>query len=180
MTRAEIIAFLGRNAKILNDAEEPVYIVMESVCCKANDAYVEFMTPQAAVAAVERHHKNESNGRHYRLGDRAVRLELSSQSALMNALFKYADGVRWEGAMPVILPDRPKQPWNNFKGFITVEQMTMLKKHVDCPQRVSFPPSSLQSFCALAYLVSSLPIPGSVPSVLLRPSLVSWPSFRGT
>lgn len=180
MTRAEIVAFLGRNSKILNDTEEPVHIIMESVCCKTNDAYVEFMSAQAAVAAVERHRKNVSSGRHYRLGDRAVELELSSQTALMKDLFNRAKGVRWEGARPAVLPDHPTEPWNRFKGFIAVEQMTMLKKHVDCPQRVGFSPSSEQSLCPLAHAVSSLPIPGSVPSVLSRPSSASWPSCRGT
>lgn len=135
--RSEIIAFLGRNSKILNDIDEPVHIIMERVTTKTNDAYVEFMTPHAAIAAVDRHLRNTASGRHARLGDRPVEIELSSQSALMKDLFPLAKGVRWDGAEPVILEDHPTEPWNCFKGFITEEEMTMLVKHVEVPQRVS-------------------------------------------
>lgn len=137
MARSEIIAFLGRNSKILNDSEEPVHIIMERVTSKTNDAYIEFMSPQAAVAAVDRYQKNIAMGRHARLGDRPVEIELSSQSALMKDLFPLAKGVRWDGAEPVVLQDHPTEPWNCFKGFITEEEMTMLVKHVEVPQRVS-------------------------------------------
>lgn len=137
MTRSEIIAFLGRNSKILNDTEEPVHIIMERVTSKTNDAYIEFMSPQGAVAAVDRYQKNIAMGRHARLGDRPVEIELSSQSSLMKDLFPLAKGVRWDGARPVILQDHPTEPWSCFKGFITEEEMTMLVKHVEVPQRAS-------------------------------------------
>lgn len=112
---------------------------MERVTSKTNDAYVEFMSLQAAVNAVEKHHRCQANGRLSRLGDRPVELELSSQAALMQDLFPLAKGVRWDGPTPVILADHPTQPWNCFKGFITEEEMTMLIKHVEIPQRVGHP-----------------------------------------
>ena len=135
--RAEILAFLGRNSKVLNDNQEPVHIIMERVTSKTNDAYVEFMSMQAAITAVEKHQKIVSGGRLSRLGDRPIDVELSSQAALMEDLFPLARGIKWHGSSPEILPDHPTEPWQRFKGFISDEEMTMLVKHVEVPQRVS-------------------------------------------
>lgn len=96
---------------------------MERVTTKTNDSYVEFMSMQAASNAVEKHHKTIANGRLSRLGDRPIEVELSSQAALMKDLFPHAKGVRWEGAVPIILEDHPTEPWNCFKGFVTDEEM---------------------------------------------------------
>lgn len=104
---------------------------MERVTSKTNDCYVEFMTMQDAVQAVEKHNRVVSSGRQNRLGDRPVELELSSQAALMKDLFPHAHGVRWEGARPVILEDHPTEPWSCFKGFITDEEMICLVKVSD-------------------------------------------------
>ncbi|GAB1312289.1 hypothetical protein MFIFM68171_02499 [Madurella fahalii] len=133
--RAEIIAFLGRNSKILNDNQEPVHIIMERVTSKTQDAYVEFMSLPDAMRAVERHQLAIQKGRNAKLGDRPVEVQLSSQSALMKDLFPLASGVFWEGSKPVIQGPIEGQPWKTFKGFVTEEEMTMLVKHVEIPQR---------------------------------------------
>lgn len=135
--RAEIIAFLGRNSRILNDNQEPVHIIMERVSSKTQDCYVEFVTLQDAVKAAERHKENVQRGRPTRLGDRPVEIQVSSQAALMQDLFPLASGVFWDGAKPMIQAPIPGQPWKTFKGFVTEEEMTMLVKHVEMPQRVS-------------------------------------------
>lgn len=109
---------------------------MERVTSKTQDAYVEFMTLPDAMRAVERHQMTIQKGRHSRLGDRPVEVQLSSQSALMKDLFPLASGVFWEGSMPVIQGPIEGQPWKTFKGFVTEEEMTMLVKHVEIPQRV--------------------------------------------
>jgi hypothetical protein len=98
---------------------------MERVTSKTNDAYVEFMSMQAAVSAVEKHQKTVAGGRLSRLGDRPIDVELSSQSALMKDLFPLAKGVRWEGPVPVVLQDHPSEPWKCFKGFITEEEVSI-------------------------------------------------------
>ncbi|KAG9254121.1 uncharacterized protein F5Z01DRAFT_674437 [Emericellopsis atlantica] len=136
--RAEVIAFLGRNSKILNDADEPVHIIMERVTSKTMDAYVEFCTLEDAMRAVERHISNITNSRPSRLGDRAVDVELSSQGSLMRDLFPLATGVIWDGATPEFKPYNAHEPWENFKGFITEEEMIMLVKHVEVPHRSPF------------------------------------------
>ncbi|KAM3447120.1 hypothetical protein MY3296_009020 [Beauveria thailandica] len=136
--RSEVIAFLGRNSKILNDTEEPVHIIMEKVTSKTMDAYVEFMTLEDAMRAVEKHAQNQLSGRPTRLGDRPVDLQLSSQANLMKDLFPVAAGVIWKGVTPEIQPFKPNEPWSNFKGFISAEEMVMLVKHVEVPHRSPF------------------------------------------
>ncbi|OAA60104.1 RNA recognition, RNP-1 [Cordyceps fumosorosea ARSEF 2679] len=136
--RSEVIAFLGRNSKILNDADEPVHIIMEKVTSKTMDAYVEFMTLEDAMRAVEKHAQNQLSGRPTRLGDRPVDLQLSSQANLMKDLFPVAAGVVWKGVTPEIQPHKPNEPWANFKGFISAEEMVMLVKHVEVPHRSPF------------------------------------------
>ncbi|VUC20469.1 unnamed protein product [Clonostachys rosea] len=136
--RAEVIAFLGRNSKILNDSDEPVHIIMERVTSKTMDAYIEFCTLEDAMKAVEKHHLNIQNGRVSRLGDRPVDVELSDQGCLMRDLFPLAVGIFWDGSRPEFKAQKPDEPWENFKGFISEEEMTMLVKHVEVPHRSPF------------------------------------------
>ncbi|KZZ88065.1 RNA recognition motif domain protein [Moelleriella libera RCEF 2490] len=136
--RSEVIAFLGRNSKILNDSDEPVHIIMERVTSKTMDAYVEFMTLDDANKAVEKHHHHIMNGRVSRLGDRPVDVELSSQESLMKDLFPLAKGVTWHGMTPKFNHHKLDEPWENFKGFVSEEEMVMLVKHVEVPHRSPF------------------------------------------
>ncbi|KAG6295498.1 hypothetical protein E4U45_006046 [Claviceps purpurea] len=136
--RSEVIAFLGRNSKILNDSDEPVHIIMERVTSKTMDAYVEFTTLDDANKAVEKHHQNSLNGRVSRLGDRPVDVELSSQESLMRDLFPLARGIVWNGVTPNFKPFNHDEPWENFKGFVSEEEMVMLVKHVEVPHRSPF------------------------------------------
>lgn len=106
---------------------------MERVTSKTNDCYVEFMSMHDAVHAVERYNRASAQGRQSRLGDRPVEIELSSPAALMKDLFPHANGIRWEGARPVVLEDHPTEPWSCFKGFITDEEMICLVKVSSCP-----------------------------------------------
>lgn len=110
---------------------------MERVSSKTQDCYVEFVTMQDAIKAVERYKDNVQRGRPTRLGDRPVEVLLSSQGALMQDLFPLARGIFWQGAKPVIQAPIEGEPWKTFKGFVTEEEMTMLVKHVEIPQRVS-------------------------------------------
>ncbi|RBQ92877.1 hypothetical protein VDGD_10332 [Verticillium dahliae] len=138
-TRAEVIAFLGRNSKMLNDFEEPVHIIMDRVSSKTNDAYVEFQTMADAVSAVDRFVLNSSKGKVGRLGDRPISVELSSQSSLMKDLFPFASGLRWEGIHPHMTGSRKDgAPYGQFTGFVTEEEMVMLVKHVEMPNRSPF------------------------------------------
>lgn len=135
--RAEVIAFLGRNSKILNDTEEPVHIIMERATSKTMDAYVEFQDLDEAAKTAERHIQNIQAGRVNRLGDRPVEVELSSQAGLLKDLFPVARGIFWNQTEPQVIPHNPREPWESFKGFISAEEMVMLVKHVEVPHRVS-------------------------------------------
>ncbi|ROT41644.1 hypothetical protein SODALDRAFT_338892 [Sodiomyces alkalinus F11] len=133
--RTEVIAFLGRNSRILNDADEPVHIIMERVTSKTQDAYVEFQTMDDAIRAVERHEQYIAKGKTPRLGDRPVQLELSSQASLMKDLFPIATGIVWNGNEAQMDPPKATQTFGWFKGFISEEEMVMLVKHVEVPNR---------------------------------------------
>ena len=151
---SEIIAVLGRNCKILNDTQEPIHVIMERVAGKTQDAYIEFVSMQEAVKAVERHansqrdygpggdtggpNRGRHNHRHSRLGDRVVVITLSSPAQMMKDLFPLARGVDWINNKPIIKAPIEGQPWNTFKGFVTEEEMNMLVKHVEIPQRAQY------------------------------------------
>lgn len=138
VTRQEILAFLGRNARIVAENDyEPVHIIMERVTSKTLDAYVEFISFTEASNAVQRFDMNRVGGRGGRLGQRHVEVELSSQEQLMKELFPKAKNVKWIGARPEIIPRDPDDKYNSgFQGFVSHEEMVMLVKHVESPQRV--------------------------------------------
>ncbi|KAM5347116.1 hypothetical protein ACJ41O_010121 [Fusarium nematophilum] len=136
--RSEIVAFIGRNSKMLNDTDEPVHIIMDRATSKTMDAFVEFHTMEDAMRCAERHHQFAQAGRVSRLGERPIEVELSSQATLMKELYPLARGVFWDGATPYIMPFNPDEPWANFKGFISCEEMVMLVKHVEVPHRSPF------------------------------------------
>ena len=139
VNRPEVLAFLGRNAKIVAEHDnEPIHIIMERVTSKTLDCYVEFISFNEAVAAVNRFETNRTGGRSGRLGQRHVDVELSSQEHLMRDLFPKAKNVQWHGSRPTIIPKDPKDIYNSgFQGFVSREELVMLVKHVESPQRVS-------------------------------------------
>ena len=139
VTRQEILAFLGRNARIAAaDDHEPIHIIMERVTSKTLDAYVEFISFSEAANAVQRFDTNRIGGRGGRLGQRHVEVELSSQEELMKQLFPKAKNVKWHGSKPEIIPRDENDIYNSgFQGFVSREELVMLVKHVESPQRVS-------------------------------------------
>jgi hypothetical protein len=134
---SDIIAFVGGNAKILNDADEPVHVMMERITAKTGSAYVEFYDFESAIKVVDKHHQAKAHGKPIRISTRIVSVSISSQDALLKDLFPYARQVTWVGGQPRI--DVPPQ---EFKGFVTEEELISLCKNVEFPQRVSFPSSS--------------------------------------
>ncbi|GAP89936.2 putative RNA RNP-1 [Rosellinia necatrix] len=134
-TRGEIIALLGKSSKILNDRQEPIHIIMDRVTSKTQDAFCEISDLDAAMEVVNRFTKGAENGRVGRIGNRLVEIELSSQSVLMSTLFPSSrNTVDWKGTTPQIKTGS-RNPWENFKSFFTEEEMAMLSKHVESPQR---------------------------------------------
>ncbi|KAK5656525.1 hypothetical protein OQA88_4502 [Cercophora sp. LCS_1] len=144
-TVGEILAVIGRNARLPADSHEPVHIIMDKVTSKTQDAYVEFASLRDAERALDRVQEGIQRKRHPRLGERIVEVELSSQADLCRDLFPFAQGVVWEGNLPVIQPEVPGEPWKSFRGFVTDEELIVVTSHVknparspfsrDCPQR---------------------------------------------
>jgi len=111
---------------------------MERVTSKTMDAYIEFINVNEAINAVNRYNMNRTGGRGGRLGERHVELEVVGQEQLMHDLFPKARNVTWKGARPEISPTDANDPYNSgFQGFVIREELVMLVKHVEAPQRVS-------------------------------------------
>ncbi|KAI0162247.1 hypothetical protein GGR57DRAFT_489944 [Xylariaceae sp. FL1272] len=146
VTRQEVVALLVRtcNGKVLEERHEPVHIIMDRITGKTKDAYVEIRSHEDAMKLIENvEYKRNVEHRPPRLGSRVVNITLSSQAQLMKALFPDAQ-MEWYGAKGV--PKRDSRfSHENFKGFFSDEEMTMLAKHTNpthasfaklCPERV--------------------------------------------
>ncbi|KAI1392184.1 uncharacterized protein F4822DRAFT_441250 [Hypoxylon trugodes] len=138
ISRAEVIAFLGRSSRIRNDKEEPVHIIMDRTTSKTNDCYIEFMDFQDAINAVHKHRNAMESGRQPRLGGRPVDVTLASQGMLMKQLFPFTKGVDWVAVPYQVGPNTSTWPWDHFKGFVTEEEMTMIFKHAESPGHSPF------------------------------------------
>ena len=137
MSKQDIVVFLGRNAKILSpNIGEAVHIMMERNTGKSMDCFVEFFSHADATALVNRITRaKEEEGRHIKLAERHVDVELSSQSALMQELFPKAKNVQWNGSVPEVYSTN--EPYNSgFKEFITDEELIQMLKYAETPQRV--------------------------------------------
>ncbi|TKA56328.1 hypothetical protein B0A55_11674 [Friedmanniomyces simplex] len=81
-------------------------------------------------------------GRHPRLGDRHVEVEISNQEDLMTEMFPRTKNVAWEGATPRILANNemyyPGVPSAGFTGFLQNEEIVMVIKHAETPHRSPF------------------------------------------
>lgn len=101
------------------------------------DCYVEFQTKADAEAAVAKVNRIYETGRIPRLGSRHVDVEVSSQDALLKDLFPRAKQIIWRNGTPVLGPN--DDPYSTgFQGFFTHEEIFLLIRHAENPQRVCF------------------------------------------
>lgn len=188
-TRSEVIAMLGRNTKILNDADEGVHIIMERLNSKTNDIFIELTSMREATKTVERFFDLALRRRFPRLGNRIVEIVMSSQSELMREMFPTARGLIWHGTTPVIEDMAPKESWKVFKGFINDEEFAMLRRYAESPHRVSFrslpcvlpvvPPDPLLRKAA-DILYPRLPLLATALSARMSSTSRRSRNFRGT
>lgn len=129
---SDIIAFVGGNAKILNDADEPVHIMMERLTAKTGAAYIEFYDFDSAMKVVDKHRQSKAHGKPVRINTRIVTVSIASQDQLLKDLFPYARDVNWMVGQPHI-----QVPPEKFKGFVTDEELIQLVKNIEFPFRVS-------------------------------------------
>lgn len=118
---------------------------MERSTAKSMDCFIEFETDAEASLAYDRTIRQQNFGhRRPRIGDRIVSVHLSSQEELMKEVFPRAKCVRWQGQHPTEVA--PEFPFNSgFQGFITAEEMHMVVKFANNPNRVS---RKISSFAA--------------------------------
>ncbi len=146
-SRAEIIAYLGRNAQIVNQPIGTpfmaVHIMMDRLSGKTMDAFIEVESPrEAGLVATQFARRLKTTGRQTKLGDRPVVVEQSSQQDLMSELFPRAKTVTWVGPEPKFDTTNieyfyPGVPSVGFEGFLFDEDYAHLVKHLEMPQRVS-------------------------------------------
>lgn len=114
--------------------------MMERETGKTMDCFVELSTPAEAAFVHSQFENRMMEGRRLRIGDRPVKVDLSSQEELMQAMFPRAKCVSWDGNNPII--DEPKEVWGGvkstgFQGFLSSEEMVSVVKHAEAPHRVS-------------------------------------------
>ena len=106
---------------------------MDRLTGKTMDCYVEFFSVGDAQAAVN---AKTRLGNIHKLGDRAATIQMATQDELLRHLFPKAKNIEWVQGAPMVL--QPDEPYNTgFKNFVTGEEMVMLTKHAEFPQRVS-------------------------------------------
>ena len=78
----------------------------------------------------------------HKLGDRTVYIELSTQDTFLTALFPKAKNVNWINGEPVVTATN--EAYNSgFKSFVTKEELVLLVKYAEAPQKVNISLSSL-------------------------------------
>ncbi|KAL1311344.1 hypothetical protein AAFC00_001519 [Neodothiora populina] len=140
-TKNEIVAAVGRNARLVSQPTGTpyyaVHIIMERSTGKTMDCYVEVESRNEAVTIVTNFSHRCANGRPPKIGDRSIDVEMSSQEDLMKELFPRARCVTWHGNAPTVY--KPTEAFNSgFQGFLTGEEMVMVQKHAETPQRSPF------------------------------------------
>ncbi|KAK3709404.1 hypothetical protein LTR37_010965 [Vermiconidia calcicola] len=145
-SRAEIVAFLGRNAQICSQPVgsnfHAVHILMDRLSGKTMDAFIEVENGKEAHWIVTQFAKRAAQGRHAMIGNRPVELQQSNQQELMRELFPLGKRVTFYGGMPVI-DDTPQYLYPNvrstgFMGFLNEEELAHMNKHAEMPNRSPF------------------------------------------
>ncbi|KAK2760260.1 hypothetical protein FQN54_002328 [Arachnomyces sp. PD_36] len=139
VTKQEIVHFIGRDSNMITpDIGCAIHIIMERSTSKTMDCYVEFKTQADAEAAVSKVNRNIcEHGRIPRLGSRHVDFETSSQDKLMKDLFPRAKQIIWNNGVPYLGPS--DDPYSTgFQGFFTHEEIFLLIRHAEHPQRSPF------------------------------------------
>ncbi|KAI9670802.1 MAG: hypothetical protein M1829_004691 [Trizodia sp. TS-e1964] len=136
--KSDIEAFLGTGIKYIPVQFGPaIHIIMERSTSKTMECFVELLSWCEALDIVKRFAKKKEEGYILRILERHVNVELSGQAELMQEMFPKAKCVEWEGAQPIIKP--PIDEWTSgFQSFLNPEELVMIVKHAESPQRAPF------------------------------------------
>ena len=116
---------------------------MERTTSKTMDCFVEFVSADAAINTVN--HLN-SYRKKRTVGERFVKISVSSQEELMRNLFPKAKYVQWAGQNPIILPSTDHFS-SGFQGFVQSEELVSLVKVGQRPKSVSSIWHDSSSYC---------------------------------
>ena len=171
-SRAEIIALLGRQAKICpqppGTSFHAVHIIMERQSGKTLDAFVEVESGREAQTVVTQINNRARNGRPAKLGDRCIEVAMSNRDEMLATIFPCAKNVTWIDGVPKIETEveelYPGVKSTGFIGFLQDEEITHMSKHADTPQRVSSPLAWSHLPPANFYSLPSLSAASSAPT----------------
>ena len=116
------------------DIGVPIHIIQERNTAKTLECYIEFFCLAEAANLANNFRAQRDQGRPVKLRGRNVAVELSTQAALMQALFPQAKAVSWSGHVPSISQERV----SHFQGFINIEELYQLAGQAELPPTVSF------------------------------------------
>ncbi|KAJ5367964.1 uncharacterized protein N7496_007724 [Penicillium cataractarum] len=137
VTRQEVVQFFGRDANLAPGW--PVHIIMERSTGKTMACYVEFAHPVDAQRAVDRIKQKHDSNQGPRMGNRYVDVVVSSQNALMKALFPRANCIDWVSGRPVqVPPPADDEGAPGFTGFLTAEELFCVARHAREPNRSAY------------------------------------------
>lgn len=136
-TRHEIIQVCGLNAPWIPKHECPVHIMMERTTGRTLDCYVEFHSEKDAREVLHRIKKLSDSGRDPRMGKFVLDITLSSQDALLKAIFPKAKGIEWVKGWPRERANRSQESSVQFDGFLSDEELRFLVRFANEAERVS-------------------------------------------
>lgn len=153
-SRSEIVAFLGRTAQINSQPEgspySAVHIMMDRHDGKTLDAYVEVKNAREAKMIAEQFERRIQSGRHAKLQDREVKVEAITQGDMLAEIFPHGQDLAWfEDGTPEVSDIKEEfylgVPSAGFQGYIRQEDLHMMSKFAETPQRVSSHLTSLSA-----------------------------------
>lgn len=100
--------------------------------------YVEFQSERDAREVLRRIRKVSDSGFGPRMGRSTIDITLSSQNALLKAVFPKAWGVEWVNGWPRAGSSRDQGSSIRFDGFLSNEELTFLVRFANQAERVSY------------------------------------------
>ena len=135
-TKQEILTFIGNGAQILNNETQgcAIHIIMDRTTSKTLDCFVEFKTVKGA----QDHYDDRWSiiTKHLKVGNRTVYVDLSPQDDLLKELFPRAQCIFWKGGQPIHVGQSSHPFLIGFQAFVTKEELYLMAKQADHPQRV--------------------------------------------
>lgn len=132
----EVLVCLGQDAMVMEYPKSSgiygVHIIQERMTGKTMDIYVEMTDWVEADKAFRRYNGLAMRNREPKLGNRRIKLEMSSSSILMKAIFPRAK-CDWVNGLPVRSEEYIRETNSEWDGFITREELVKVQLFAEQP-----------------------------------------------